>query len=175
MNSKGSGRSILYLIFAVVILVFLASTMRNCGISGAKEVPITDVISLAKKGEIGRIEVKGEKVTAFRHSDGPVDYLKSRIDGKTDIIALLIDSGVKVGPPNGVAVDFKKSGGSFLGVLLTFLPLIFFGGLILWMMRSAQGTNNNITNFTRSRNRMVSPDHTKVTFADVAGVDEAKY
>ena len=46
--------------------------------------------------------------------------------------------------PTGVQVMFKGSGGlgSFLGLLLNFLPLIFFGGLILFMMRQAQGSNN---------------------------------
>jgi cell division protease FtsH len=61
-----------------------------------------------------------------------------------------------------------------LGLLLNFLPLIIFGGLILFMMRQAQGSNNQTMSFGRSRARMAAPNRPGVTFADVAGVEEAK-
>ena len=74
-------------------------------------------------------------------------------------------------------VSFKGSSGlsSFFGLLINFLPLIFFGGLILFMMRQAQGSNNQTLSFGRSRARMMPFNRPGVTFADVAGVDEAKY
>ena len=53
-------------------------------------------------------------------------------------------------------------------------PLIFFGGLILFMMRQAQGSNNQTMSFGRSRARMMPFNRPSVTFSDVAGVDEAK-
>ena len=59
-------------------------------------------------------------------------------------------------------------------MMLNFLPLIFFGGLILFMMRQAQGSNNQTLSFGRSRARMMPFNRPTVTFTDVAGVDEAK-
>jgi cell division protease FtsH len=52
--------------------------------------------------------------------------------------------------------------------------LIIFGGLILFMMRQAQGSNNQTMSFGRSRARMAAPNRPGVTFTDVAGVEEAK-
>ncbi|HXG39824.1 MAG TPA: ATP-dependent zinc metalloprotease FtsH [Candidatus Limnocylindrales bacterium] len=63
----------------------------------------------------------------------------------------------------------------WLGLILTgLLPLILIGGFILFMMRQAQGTNNQALSFGKSRARMFLGNKTVVTFADVAGVDEAK-
>jgi cell division protease FtsH len=64
---------------------------------------------------------------------------------------------------------------SWVGLLLTgLLPLIVIGGFIFFMMRQAQGTNNQALSFGKSRARMFLGNKTVVTFSDVAGVDEAK-
>jgi cell division protease FtsH len=64
---------------------------------------------------------------------------------------------------------------SWIGLLLTgLLPLIVIGGFIFFMMRQAQGTNNQALSFGKSRARMFLGNKTVVTFSDVAGVDEAK-
>ncbi|MBI2777150.1 MAG: ATP-dependent metallopeptidase FtsH/Yme1/Tma family protein [Chloroflexi bacterium] len=64
---------------------------------------------------------------------------------------------------------------SWVGLLLTgLLPLLVIGGFIYFMMRQAQGTNNQALSFGKSRARMFLGNKTVVTFADVAGVDEAK-
>jgi cell division protease FtsH len=64
---------------------------------------------------------------------------------------------------------------SWLGLLLTgLLPLLVIGGFIFFMMRQAQGTNNQALSFGKSRARMFLGNKTVVTFNDVAGVDEAK-
>jgi cell division protease FtsH len=59
-------------------------------------------------------------------------------------------------------------------ILTGLLPVILIGGFIFFMMRQAQGTNNQALSFGKSRARMFLGNKTVVTFADVAGVDEAK-
>jgi cell division protease FtsH len=75
-----------------------------------------------------------------------------------------------------VTVNYQGSSrwGSIGTILLTFLPWILFGALIIFMLRQAQGGSNQALSFGRSRARMVSGDKPTVTFGDVAGVDEAK-
>ncbi len=64
---------------------------------------------------------------------------------------------------------------SWLGLVITaVLPIIVIVGFIIFMMRQAQGTNNQALSFGKSRARMFLGNKTVVTFADVAGVDEAK-
>ena len=69
----------------------------------------------------------------------------------------------------------KPQDTSWLGLILTgLLPILLIGGFIFFMMRQAQGTNNQALSFGKSRARMFLGNKTVVTFADVAGVDEAK-
>jgi cell division protease FtsH len=63
---------------------------------------------------------------------------------------------------------------NWLGILVNILPLVFFGAILLFMMRQAQGSNNQALSFGKSRARMFMANKPTVTFADVAGVDEAK-
>ena len=75
-----------------------------------------------------------------------------------------------------VNVTVKGSGGlsAIFGLLFNFLPLIFFGAVLLFMMRQAQGNTNQTFSFGRSKARMFMGNAPQVSFSDVAGVEEAK-
>ena len=168
--------SFVYLLVIIGVIVVFYTFLPSFG--GRDERPLTTVVSMAKNHEIREILVDGKKLTVFPRSSSGADSgrFTSRMGSETDVINLLVESGVEVGPPGGVEVTFKGSSGwtSFLGLLLNFLPLILFGGLILFMMRQAQGSNNQTMSFGRSRARMAPVNRPGVTFTDVAGVDEAK-
>jgi cell division protease FtsH len=89
-----------------------------------------------------------------------------------------IKEAAKDGGQNPATINFTSTPApdtSWLGLLLTaVLPLLIIGGFIFFMMRQAQGTNNQALSFGKSRARMFLGNKTVVTFADVAGVDEAK-
>ena len=76
------------------------------------------------------------------------------------------------------AVEIEVSGpsqfGNIFGLFFNFLPLILFGGILIFMMRQAQGSNSQAMSFGRSRARMFTGQKPTVTFLDVAGQDEAK-
>ncbi len=60
------------------------------------------------------------------------------------------------------------------GLLSTLLPILLIVGFVFFMLQQTQGSGNRVMQFGRSRARMLDPEKRKVTFADVAGVDEAK-
>ena len=167
--------SLVYLLIIIGVIVILYTLIPSFG--AKSELALTEVITKAKNQEISEIIVDGEELTIIpRITEGAGNtQFTSRIGADTDLLSLLVDSGVDIGV-GGLKVTFKGSGGlgSFLGLMLNFLPLIFFGGLILFMMRQAQGSNNQTLSFGRSRARMHSFNRPSVTFNDVAGVDEAK-
>jgi len=72
------------------------------------------------------------------------------------------------------AVEESATGTVIFQVLFSFLPVLLIGGFIFFMMRQAQGTNSQAMSFGKSRARMFLGNKTVITFADVAGVDEAK-
>jgi cell division protease FtsH len=76
----------------------------------------------------------------------------------------------------GVEIDAQPTGGggsALVGVLLGLLPLLLIGGLVYWSVRGATG-RGAAGGFARSRARRAEPSEQSITFADVAGVDEAK-
>ena len=167
---------VVYLLVIVGVIIIFYTLLPSFGASG--DVPLTTVVAMAKNDEIREIAVDGRKLTIIPNVSSRVgsDRLYSRIGNDTDIINLLVESGVEIGPPSGVSVTFEGSSGlsSLLGLLLNFLPLIIFGGLILFMMRQAQGSNNQTMSFGRSRAKMMPFNRPGVSFNDVAGVEEAK-
>jgi len=174
-NSRWLRNSLVYLLIIIGVIVIFYTLIPAFGSS--KDLPITEVLTDARNGEVSEIIVDGDKLTVIPLISGGADGVQytSRMDAQTDLMRLLADNDIATGP-TGVQVMFKGSGGlgSFLGLLLNFLPLIFFGGLILFMMRQAQGSNNQTMSFGRSRARMMPFNRPTVTFTDVAGVDEAK-
>jgi len=175
-NNRWLRNGVVYLLVIVGVIVIFYTLLPSFGASN--DVPLTTVVAMAKNDEIREIAVDGRKLTITPNVSSRVgsDRLYSRMGSDTDVINLLVESGVEIGPPSGVSVTFEGSSGlsSLLGLLLNFLPLIIFGGLILFMMRQAQGSNNQTMSFGRSRARMAAPNRPGVTFADVAGVEEAK-
>ena len=175
-SNRWMRNSLLYLLVIVGIIVIFYTLLPSFG--GKNEESFATVFAMAKNNEIREIVVDGKKLTVYPKTvrRGAADRFISRVGADTDVIRLLVENGVQVGPPGGVEVSFKGSSGlsSFFGLMLNFLPLIFFGGLILFMMRQAQGSNNQTLSFGRSRARMMPFNRPGVTFADVAGIDEAK-
>ncbi len=171
-NNRWLRNSFVYLMIIIGVIVIFYTLLPSFG--GSDDRPVSEVIAMAKNNQLSKIEVSGDNLTVY--PKGETDPFESKLEKGDSITSLLLDSGVQIGAPSGVQVYSKGSSGlsSFFGLLLNFLPLIFFGGLILFMMRQAQGSNNQTLSFGRSRARMMPFNRPTVTFADVAGVEEAK-
>ena len=171
MNSRWMRNSLVYLVIIVaVITIFFLFVDSPTG--GAKEIGINEVVELAKNSSgSSRLEivVKGDSLTV---SDG-VNLFTSRKEEGSSIAELLSNAGVD-NANYTVRVDSGGGFSSFFGILIGFLPLILFGGILLFMMRQAQGNSNQQMGFGRSRARMFVGSKATVTFFDVAGVPEAK-
>jgi len=74
---------------------------------------------------------------------------------------------------DGVHVDSKTHHDSFLSTLVSWLPLIALFGVFLFILYSMQGGGNRVMQFGKAKPKVASKDQPKVTFADVAGADEA--
>ena len=175
-NNRWLRNSFVYLMIIIGVIVIFYTLLPSFGAS--TEEPLTTVVAMAKNNDIREIVIDGRRLIVFPRgtSASGADRFTSRIGRETDVIGMLVESGVTVGPPSGVQVIYKGSSGlsSFFGLMLNFLPLIFFGGLILFMMRQAQGSNNQTMSFGRSRAKMMPFNKPTVSFNDVAGVEESK-
>jgi len=171
MNSRLMRNSFIYLLIIVAVLAIFF-TLFSDPLGGSREIPISDVISMTAGGDIDRIEVNGDRLTLYTNIG---ETLTSRKETGSSIVKILEKAGISPLASN-VQIEIKGSSGfgSIFGILINFLPLIFFGAILLFMMRQAQGNSNQTFSFGRSRARMFVGNSPSVSFSDVAGVEEAK-
>ena len=170
MNNRWVRNSLLYLVIivAAITIFFMFSNQLD----DSQEIGINEVVELAKNKSGSsklEIEVQGDSLTI---TDG-VSVFTSRKEEGSSVADLLSSAGVDI---SKYSVRVKGSSGfsNLFGILIGFLPLILFGGILLFMMRQAQGNSNQQMGFGRSKARMFVGTKATVTFFDVAGVPEAK-
>lgn len=171
MNQRWVRNSFIYLLILIAVIAIFFTIFRSP--DGGTDVDITRIMTLAKDGKIQQITVDGDNISA-ETTDG--QKLMSRKEADVSIMELLSRANVPISGDSAVPVEVKTSGSlsNVFGVLFNFLPLLFFGAIILFMMRQAQGGNNQAMSFGRSRAKMFVGNRQTVTFSDVAGVAEAK-
>ena len=170
MNPRWMRNSFIYLLIVVAVIAVFFTLFS--GVGGPQQISLSDVVAMAKSGEIDTIEVSGDQlaVTTIRG-----ESMTSMKEERSSIYEILEGAGVDPAASN-IAIYVRGSSGlgSLFGILLNFLPIIFFGAVLFFMMRQAQGNNNQTFSFGRSRARMLVGNQPTISFSDVAGVDEAK-
>ncbi len=164
-------RTFIYLLIIVAITAIVFTLFSNA-VGGSNEISINQVVARAARGDVDIIEVKGDSLTIVT-STGEV--LSSRKESGSSVVEILQRANIDP-VTSDVEVMVKGTSGlaSIIGVMIQFLPLILFGGILLFMMRQAQGNTNQTFSFGRSRARMFMGNSPQVSFSDVAGVEEAK-
>ena len=154
-----------YVILALVALV-LALTFLTGG-------PKRDQLTLSEFED----KVSSEQVKTAEIIDGDDKVrgeLKNGTKYETKYPAEYVDELTSSLKSNGVAYDTKpKKENLWLSLLLNFLPFVLIIGLFLFLVNSMQGGGNRVMQFGKAKPKTVSKDQPKVTFADVAGADEA--
>ena len=171
MGSRWLRNGFIYLLILVAVVAIVYSFFGRS--EGLEERAISDVFTDAKTGQLDEIVVKGDTLTIRRSGE---DLYRAKKEEGANIIEMLRDEGVAVGGTDGVAVNVKSSGGwgNWLGIIITFLPLILFGAILIFFMRQAQGSNSQAMSFGKSKAKQFTGNRPTVTFSDVAGVDEAR-
>ena len=173
MNSRWMRNSFIYLIILVAVVLAVVMFFRPS--SSSRDIPLSEVITQAQAGNVELIEVSGDTLTV--HLQGEQEPVSSRKEDSASIEEILRQNGVAVGTGEGavqIEVDGPSSFGNIFGLLFNFLPLILFGGILIFMMRQAQGSNSQAMSFGRSKAKMFTGQNPTVTFLDVAGQEEAK-
>ena len=171
MRSRWMRNSLIYLLIIVAVIAIFF-TLFSQPLGGSQEISINEVVALTARGDVAAIEVRGDNLDILTVSG---ESLTSRKEQGASIAEILERSGVDLVTTN-VEISVKGSSGlsSIIGILFNFLPLIFFGAVLLFMMRQAQGGSNQTFSFGKSRARVAMGNSPTVSFDDVAGVAEAK-
>ncbi len=161
-NKKG-------LLFWVVLFLVLVGLSNLFPEDGAKQ-PATDMaysafVTAVDKGEVKSVQIQGQTLTGTLTSG---EAFGTYMPADAGIVPLLQQHQVEI-----KAIPVPPVGSSFLESLLSWLPMILFIGIWVVMMRQMAASNGKAMSFGKSKARLMTGKD-KVTFADVAGIEEAK-
>jgi len=166
--------SFVYLIILVAALALLFNYFNNSP-GQTTEKGIYEVLRDAKAGKVKQIDAQtgSNDIFVTYNNDQPNKKYHSRLESDDSITQLLVQAQV---PLDSVEVNVQgaPAWGGLLNIFTILLPFLLMIGFFIFFMRQAQGSNNQALSFGKSRARMFSGDKPTITFADVAGQEEAK-
>jgi cell division protease FtsH len=164
MNSNVKSVIFWVVIICVVSLIFVV--VRTGNKKGDAQVTYSDFLKQVEDNRVKQVKVTGTEVIGTYREDG--SGLKTTFPPNyTEAIKIMRDKGVNI--------DIKDtSSNGILGLIFQTAPFILLLGFWIFMMRQMQSGGNKALSFGKSRARLHSSQQKKVTFKDVAGVEEAK-
>ena len=170
MDKKSGWRGFaIYAILGLILFAFFAATSAPVD-RFLQTKPISNVIDDIKGGRVDKIEIDGDKISVEVKNDGA--YI-SRKEENQSFFETLRAANVDVG---GVQINVRDRTFSqaWVTILTTFLPLAIIILFFFFIFRQAREGASSVFSFGQSRAKQFTPEAQKVTFMDVAGVDEAK-
>jgi cell division protease FtsH len=152
----------LWMVIGLIVILLFQLFQQNQSPRG--EIVFSDFLKKVESGEVREVTLKGNNVSG-RMSDG--SSFRTFTADYPDLVKSLKDKGVKIDvkPPDT---------NSWLAIVLQWVPMLLFIGVWIFFMRQMQGGGAKALSFGKARARLISEKQNKVTFQDVAGVDEAK-
>ncbi len=163
MNSRA--KNLLFWVVVGLFMILLFNLFSVPTHAPEEEVIFSDFMAKLEKGDIEKVIIKSSHVSAVLKD-------KTRIRTYT----AEYPDFVKVLREKGVQIEAKPPDESpwYITFLVTWGPFVLFLGLWFFLMRQMQIGGNKALSFGKSRARMLTEERKKVTFSDVAGIDEAK-
>lgn len=168
-KQKFSWKNVLLYVLLIILALFFFSAFTS-PYEDIKTVPISTVINEVKAGKVSQIEVTSAKVVVTERNGTKLQADKEQ---SADVYTLFKDAGVSLSNTN-VTVKDETGVANWLNITSALLPVLLMIGFFYFIFRQARGTQESIFSFGQSRAKLFNRDNPKVTFANVAGVDEAK-
>jgi cell division protease FtsH len=163
-KSNWKRNSIIYIVILLAAVLLFSLLMPNN--NQTQEVPLSQIVTMSQNNEIQKIKVDGDLLTVTTTENKELRAFKEPNASLYDIKDLNLTD---------VVVDVKGSSGiNWANLLVTSLPFLLIILFLFFLFRQARGANNQAMSFGRSRARLFPANRATVTFADVAGVEEAK-
>ncbi|AUQ75367.1 ATP-dependent zinc metalloprotease FtsH [Phaeobacter piscinae] len=162
----GNVRNIAFWVVLFVLVLALFNLFSGSGSTmQSREKTFSDFVSAVENGNVSTVTLDGEQVR-YTTSDGQ-NFMTIK-PGDAEVTTLLIDNNIPVRAE-------KQQQSGFQSFLLTLLPfLLLIGVWIYFMNRMQGGGKGGAMGFGKSKAKMLTEKHGRVTFDDVAGIDEAK-
>ena len=179
MSSHGKWIRTSFFLLAITLVIVLAVIFFHTP-SDTKSVNVSAILADIKtdmnNNQQDTLNVSSDNITLTRGNGQDTPKEVANINDTFDTTRVLKDNGIDYSNSRLLVLQYELPSaiGVWLNILISFVPFLLIGGLLIFMMRQAQGSNNQALSFGKSRARMFVGNKPTVTFADVAGVEEAK-
>lgn len=170
MKKKPSDIIRLSLFWAIIIFGVMIGAAFLAPQESLKQVSISDVIKRANAGQISKIEIQGNDVTVTpKGSKTPTEKSVKQADSSIQDQGLKSNAAVEleIKPPS-------TTGETIWSLASIIIPVVLIAAFFMFMMRQAQGQNNQAMGFGKSKAKLYGLDKEKAVFDDIAGNDSAK-
>jgi cell division protease FtsH len=159
----------LLLWMVILVLIILAWNVFKTGATAVEEISFSRFLTQVSQGHIQKVKIRGEEITgSYSPASGKRDAaFKTYAPSYPKLVEDLQAKGVEI-----EATPIKDS--SLVSALVMYGPLILLVAIWFVIMRQMQAGGNKALSFGKSRAKLLTPTQKKVTFKDVAGVEEAK-
>jgi len=167
---KTSWKNILIYAFLFLFAMFVFNGINGNQSSGdIKTIPLSQVVADVKAGKVTQVEVSENKLVL---KEGKETFQSFKETG-ANVYQIFKDAGVQL---NKTQIIIKDETGfnNWLNIISSVLPILLMVAFFYFIFRQARGAQENIFSFGKSSAKLFSKDTPKISFADVAGVDEAK-
>ncbi|HEX8171468.1 MAG TPA: ATP-dependent zinc metalloprotease FtsH [Thermoanaerobaculia bacterium] len=155
----------------IIVLVFLLWSLFNTAKGASEQIPFSTFRERVSQGYVEKIRVRGDEISGETKATAPGGKHQFQTTGPAtwpDEVHKLLDD-------QRVVVEYEpQRDAPFVTALITWAPFLFLIGLWIFFMRQMQAGGNKALSFGKSKAKLLSGSAKKVTFKDVAGVDEAK-
>ena len=162
------GRNVaLWAVILVLLFGLFNLFQRPEGVGAPRDVPYSTFLIEVEKGQVAEVTIQDRKITGtYKNSNEP---FTTNTPDDPELVSRLIKYGV------GVQAKPSEEGmPTFFAVLLNWFPMLLLIGVWIFFMRQMQSGGGKAMGFGKSRARMLTEMSGRVTFEDVAGIDEAK-
>ncbi len=171
MNFSWKNMIIYVFLFLFIAFIFLGlNQSASPTLTETKTVPLSTAISDVKAGKITSMDVYPDKLVL--HEKNGTDIQSSK-ETTSDVYQLFKNAGVSLANTK-VTVNNDTTLNNWLNILGTVLPVLLMIGFFYFIFRQARGAQESVFSFGQSKAKVFSKDNPRITFNDVAGVDEAK-
>ena len=176
MNPRNQSFVVTFLLIVAAVAMIVMAFQRESGTS--QSLTINELARDIKAGKVARVVIEDGDSLRVVYTNGDENGVESYKESNSTLVDQLIALGVTPEQlsPESVMIEVKPPS-QWTGIVsgaLYILPVLFMAGVLWFIFRQAQGSNNAAMSFGKSRARMFSGEHPTVTFQDVAGVEESK-
>ncbi len=154
-------------LFLFAMFLFMGFSQQS--FEDIKTVPLSQVVSDVKTGKVTEIEVLENKLVV---KEGKETFQSFKEQG-ANVYQIFKDAGVQLNKTKVVIKD-QTGFNNWLGIISSVLPILLMVAFFFFIFRQAKGAQENIFSFGKSSAKLFSKDTPRISFANVAGVDEAK-